>query len=521
MREKTGEERVIKSAGVVSAGTLLSRITGLIRLQVIAYLFGYSQATDAFWLAFSLPNLMRALLAEGALSSAFIPVFSDYCSTREESEVWRLANSIFNLLLIFTGFVVTAGIVLAPFYIPYLGIGFRGNPAQLSLTIYLTQLMWPFLIFISLAALVMAILNCKGHFASPAFAPLFFNLSLVFCGILLMPRLGIYSLALGVLLGGVIQLLFQVPSIVRRGFTYQPIIQFKEEGVRRVFRLIIPAILGSITLQISVIVTRIFASTLPPGSISGLQYAMRLIQFPLGLFPIALSTAIFPHLSSLVAVKDMGGVKKAVSTGLRMVSFLLIPSSVGLIMIREELIRVLFQHGAFSYQDTLITGQALLGYSVGLFAMGAVMILTRTFYSLQDVVTPLKIFIFSLLVNIVLNFLLIGPLKHQGLALATSLSVILNMGLLILWLKKKLGDIDGYSILSSIGKISLASALMGAGIYLFSTLFELMNLELSFAWRIGYVCISLAIGIGIIAGVSHLMKIQEFKFLIRSVLKKR
>jgi len=520
LKQKTREERLIKSAGVVSAGTLTSRITGLIRLQVIAYLFGYSQATDAFWLAFSLPNLMRALFAEGALSSAFVPVFSDYCSTRNDDDVWKLANSIFNLLFIFTSLIAVLGVIFAPFYIPYLGIGFKNNPAQLYLAIYLTQLMWPFLLFISLAALVMAILNCKGHFASPAFAPLFFNLSLVFCGISLMPVLGIYSLAVGVVVGGAIQLLFQIPSLVKRGFKYRFILSLKEEGVRRVFKLIIPAILGSITLQISVVITRIFASTLPVGSISGLQYAMRLIQFPLGLFPIALSTAIFPRLSSLAAVKDMQGVKNAFSTGIRMVLFLLIPSSVGLIIMREELVRALFQYGAFSHQDTLITSEALFYYSLGLFAMGAVMILIRTFYSLQDVVTPLKVFVFSLLVNVVLNFLLIGPLKHQGLALATSLSVIFNMGLLVFWLKKKIGSIDGGSILISAMQIILASALMGGGIYLLSNFFDLLNLKSSLLGEVIYICLSVVVGVGIIAGISYLMRIREFKLLVSSLFRK-
>ena len=521
MEEKTRDERIIKSAGIVSAGTLASRITGLIRLQVIAYLFGYSQATDAFWLAFSLPNLLRALLAEGALSSSFIPVFSEYCSRRGEKETWELANSIFNLLLIITGCVVIAGVASAPLYLPYLGFGFRNNPGQLSLAIHLTQLMWPFLLFISLAALVMAALNCKGHFSSPAFAPLFFNLSLIACGMLFVPRLGIYSLAVGVVAGGAIQLLVQFPSLIKRGFRYRFMFSLKDEGVRRIFRLMAPAILGSVTLQISVLITRIFATTLPTGSISSLQYAMRLIQFPLGLFPIALSTAIFPRLSSLAAINDMQGVRKAVAMGLRMVSFLLIPSSVGLMMLRKELVTVLFQHGAFSYQDTVMTGEALFFYCIGLCAMGAIMILVRAFYSLQDVVTPLKIFAVSLVLNIVLNILLIGPLKHQGLALATSLSVIFNMGALIFCLKRRLGSIDGLSVLVSVLRIGVTSALMAGGIYLVSIFFKTGHLEFSFLWVISYVCLSIVVGIGIVTAVSYAMNSAEFTLLTRSLLKRR
>ena len=520
MEEKIKEEGVIRSAGIVSIGTLASRITGLIRLQVIAYFFGYSQATDAFWLAFSLPNLFRALLAEGALSAAFIPVFSEYYSKRGEKEAWRLVNSIFSFLLIITGLVVVLGIVLAPYYIPYFAIGFKNNSTQLSLTIYLTQFMWPFLLFISLAALVMATLNCRGHFLSPAFAPLFFNFSFIACGILFLPKLGIYSLALGVVLGGAIQLFFQFPSLIKRGFRYHFFFSLKDEGVRRVFKLIGPAILGSITLQVSVVITRIFASTLPVGGISSLQYAMRLIQFPLGLFPIALSTAIFPRLSSLVATKNMEGVKKVVSMGMKMVLFLLIPSSIGLVMIGKELVAVLFQHGAFSFQDTLITSQALYCYCLGLFAMGSVMILTRVFYSLQDMLAPLKVFALSVLLNVILNFLLIGPLRHQGLALSTSLSVIFNMAVLIFWLRKKLGSIDGYSLLFLILRISLASILMGGGIYVLSIFFNLLNLRSSFFWTIGYVVFSIILGISIITVASHVMKIEEFKLLVNSFFRK-
>jgi len=513
-------ERIVKSAGIVSLGTLFSRITGLVRLQIIAYLFGYSQATDAFWLAFTLPNLLRALLAEGALSTAFIPVFSEWYSKKGEVEAWRLANSIFNLLLLVVSVIVIAGMILAPLYVPYFGIGFKKNPEQMSLAIYLTQFMWPFLLFISLAALVMAILNCREHFTSPAFAPLFFNLSFILCALLLVQKLGIYSLALGVVLGGAVQLFIQVPSLVKRGFKYRFCLSLREEGVGKVFKLILPAILGSITLQVSVAVTRIFASTLPPGGISGLQYAMRLIQFPLGLFPIALSTVIFPKFSSMAATKDMRGLKEAVNMGVKMVFFLLVPSSVGLIMLRKELVSLLFQHGAFSYQNTLITSEALFCYCLGLFAMGGVMILTRAFYSLQDMVTPLKISLVSLVVNIVLNFVLIGPLKHRGLALATSLSIILNMGLLALWLREKLGGIGGYSIFLSFVRTLGISALMGGGIYLILAFFTGLDPAFSLAYRIGVLILSLVAGVGIVAGASYLVKAEEFKLIIHSVRRK-
>jgi putative peptidoglycan lipid II flippase len=320
-----------------------------------------------------------------------------------------------------------------------------------------------------------------------------------------------------VVLGGVVQLFIQIPSLIKKGFKYRFYLSWKGEGVGKVFKLIFPAILGSITLQVSVVVTRIFASTLPPGGISGLQYAMRLIQFPLGLFPIALSTAIFPRFSSLVAIKDMGGLKEAVNMGVRMVFFLLLPSAVGLILLRKELVSLLFQYGAFSYQDTLLTSEALFCYSLGLFAMGGVMILTRAFYSLQDMITPLKVFLLCLGVNIVLNFVLIGPLKHRGLALATSLSIILNMGLLAFWLREKLGGIGGYSIFLSFVRTLSISALMGGGIYFILSFLTRLNPAFSLGYRIAVLVLSLITGVGIVAVVSYLTQAEEFKLIVRSL----
>lgn len=516
MKEKIRDVKLVKAAGIVSLGTLFSRVTGLIRLQVIAFLFGYSQATDAFWLAFTLPNLLRALLAEGALSTAFIPVFSEWYSRKGEEQAWRLASNILNTLILLSGLVVAGGIICAPLYLPYFGVGFRGDPHQMGLAIQLTQFMWPFLMFMSLGALAMAILNCRGQFDIPAFAPLFFNVSLIAFALIFASRIGIYSLAIGVIVGGLLQLLVQVPSLVRRGFKYQFFLSWREEGVRKVFRLILPAILGSITLQVSVVITRIFASTLPAGGISGLQYAMRLIQFPLGLFPIAISTVIFPRLSSLTALGDKEGVRKTVGLGMRMVFFLLLPSMMGLIVIRKELISLLFQYGAFSQADTLITSGALLYYSFGLFAMGGVMILTRAFYSLQDVVTPLKIFLASLALNVLFNFLLIGPLQHKGLALSTSLSVIFNMSLLAFFLRRKLGGIQGYSITFSFLRTLSISLAMGGVVYLLSIFLRQLDLASSVYYQAVFIVLSLAVGMGMVAGVSYLLRIEEFKLILRS-----
>jgi len=511
------KSRIIKSAGIVSLGTLLSRIFGLIRLQTIAYIFGSSEATDAFWMGFTLPNLLRSLLAEGALSAAFIPIFSDYLSTKGEEEARRLANNIFSILSLVLVMVVGLGICLAPWYVPYLAFGFKGNSSQMHLTIRLTQMMFPFLFFICLAAVAMAILNCKAHFGTPAFAPLLFNIAIILSAFLLSVKYGIYSLAIGVVIGGAVQFLFQVPSRVRRGFTYHPVLSPGDPGVRRILRLMGPAILGGMTLQVNVIITRVFASTLPPGSISSLQYAMRLIQLPLGLFAIALSTAIFPSLSSLAAEARLDELRETTSLGMRAVLLVLIPSAIGLIIIRTPLISLLFEHGAFLSRDTLMTSQALLCYSLGLVAMGEVMLLTRAFYSLQDVLTPLKVSIFILGLNVLLNFLLISPLKHSGLALATSIAMTANMLILLFLLRRRLKGIEEIRLAACFFKVSLISAVMGIGVHYLLKLISTPLRSPSLALEAARVSSAIIAGAGIFCALAYLTKLKEFRLVLQAL----
>jgi len=507
---------IIKAAGIVGLGTLLSRILGLVRLQVIAYIFGSSAATDAFWIGFTLPNLLRSLLAEGALSTAFIPVFSEWLKTKGEEEAKKLVNNVLNILMVILVVVVGLGIFLAPSYVKYLGIGFREHPSQMQLAIGLTQVMFPFLFFISLAAVAMAVLNCKGHFATPAFAPVLFNISVILCAFLLTPKYGIYSLAIGVVLGGIIQFLFQMPSLVKMGFGYHFIFSLRDPGVRKIARLMGPAILGGMTLQINVIITRVFASTLSTGSISSLQYAMRLIQFPLGLFAIALSTSIFPALSSLAAEEKVGEMSKTVSLGIRLILLVLIPSTVGLIIIKRPLVGLLFQHGAFLSRDTLMTSQALFCYSLGLVGMGGVMILTRAFYSLQDVITPVKVSVAIVALNTLLNFLLISPLKHSGLALATSISMMSNMLILFFLLKRRLRKMEERKVIACLLKVIFVSAAMGAGVYSLLKFVSPFLRPSSLGLEIVQVSGAIGVGIAIFCLLAYFLKLDEFKVVIHS-----
>lgn len=509
------QDKIVKAAGIVGLGTFFSRLFGLIRLQVIAYIFGYSQATDAFWIGFTLPNLFRSLLAEGALSTAFIPVFSEWLRNKGRKEAEILANNILNILILILTITVAAGVFLAPIYVPWLAFGFREFFSQMQLAINLTRVMFPFLFFISIAALIMAILNCEGHFFSPAFAPLLFNIAVIFSAILLTPLYGIYSLAIGVVLGGGIQFFFQIPFLKHKDYHYRFILSFKDPGVKKILKLMGPAALGGITLQVNILINRVFASTLPPGSISSLQYAMRLIQLPLGIFAIALSTAIFPSLSSLDIKKKMKEFRSTLSLGLRIVFLLLIPSSIGLIIIGKPLICLIFQHGAFLSEDTLMTNQALFYYSIGLFAMGGVMVLNRAFYSLQDMMTPFKVSFLIMLVNVLLNFLLISPLKQGGLALATSISMIINMIILFFLLRRRLRSMEGGKLFSSFLKISLASFMMGGGIYLFMRIISLSEGTSSLFLQIIQLSASLGIGIGIFSLLAYFLRLEEFKMVLQ------
>jgi len=406
--------------------------------------------------------------------------------------------------------------LLAPIYVPSIAFGFRAHASQLSLTVQLTQLMFPFLFCVSVGALVMGILNCRGHFAMPALAPAFFNITLIVAAIAWHQALGIYVLGLGVLLGGVVQLVIQLPVLMRSGFRYRPSFFLRDPGLRRMGKLMLPAVLAGVTLQANLLINRGFASMLAPGGVSALLYAMRIIQFPLGLAPIALSTALFPQLSQLAAEGRTEDLRGATALGLRMVWFLLVPATVGLIVVRRPLVAVLFQYGAFVSQDSALTAGALLYYCLGLGAMGGVMILNRAFYAVQDVVTPLKVSIAVVGVNVMLNLVLIGPLAHEGLALATSLSMGFNVLSLHLLLVRRIGRLEKQGIGWLLLKTTGISAAMGGAIWV--VLERLRILLGGGPWGlILTVTLVLAVGLGVYVVLARLLAMPELAMVVDAV----
>lgn len=418
--------------------TLISRVLGFIRDIVIARLFGAGIGADAFFVAFRLPNLLRRLFAEGAFSQAFVPVLSEYKAQRPHVEVKQLvdhiAGSLAAILMLFT----LLGILAAPALVLLFAPGFTEVQDKYELTAAMLRITFPYLLFISLTAMAGGILNSYGRFAIPAFTPVFLNLSLIGAAIWLAPALEqpVTGLAWGVFAGGVVQFLFQFPFLLRLGLMPIPRIGFHHEGVRRILRLMGPAIFGVSVAQINLLIGTLIASFLTTGSVSWLYYSDRLVEFPLGIFGIALSTAILPQLSEKHAKGSAEAFSHLLDWALRWVVLIGTPASLGLAILSGPTLCTLFQYGEFGSHDVEMARLSLMAYALGLLGFLLIKVIAPGYYSRQDTKTPVRIGVVALLSNIVLNLLLIAPLAHAGLALATSLSAYLNAGLLYLGLRK-------------------------------------------------------------------------------------
>ncbi len=459
--------RVTNAAGIVGSATLLSRIFGFLRDVVIAGYFGAGLGSDAFFVAFRIPNLLRRLFAEGSLSIAFIPVFTEYLTNKGKDEAFKLAGSAILLLSIILTILALVGILLSPLIVRIIAPGFAGSPEKLSLTITLTRIMFPYIFFIGMVALCMGILNVLGHFAAPALAPVFLNLAMIGGVFFISPHLSepITGLAIGVIIGGILQLLLQIPFIIRKGVFFWKKTRIYHAELKKVGLLMLPTIFGAAVYQINILVGTLLASLLPEGSVSYLYYADRLVQFPLGIFAIAMATAVLPSLSRQAAAEDFTGVRETFAHAMNLVFFITIPSMVGLIILREPIISLLFKRGAFDAETTRLTAVALLYYGMGLWAFSAVRIVVSTFYALQDTKTPVRMAVVSVIANIILGVLLMGPMGHGGLALSTSLASMLNLVLLIRALRVTLGSLELKSIKESVCKTLVSSVMMGAVVW--------------------------------------------------------
>ena len=503
-----------KAAGAVSGMTILSRIFGFIRDAFIAMTFGSSTAADAFFVAFRIPNMQRRVLGEGAVSSAFIPVFAEVLAQNGKQAAQELTANIFNILLILLSIASLILFIFSPAVITVFAPGFMDNPEKFKLTVDLTRWMAPYLFFIGLTAFSMGILNSLKVFALPAATPILQNIVMITSMIILVPIMEepIFGLAIGVVIGGALQVLIQLPLIRRKGYGFKKDLNFKHPEVVKIAKLMGPAIVGLAVYEVNLLVDTLLASTLAEGSISYLYYGNRLVQLPLGVFATALAIVLLPTLSSHAAKGELKNLVKTLSLSIRFILFITIPATIGLIILREPIVNTLWERGAFLHTTTQNTAVALLYYSIGLCAFSGIKIIAPAFYSLQDTKTPAKIGIYSMGLNIILNLILMGPLKHGGLALATSLSALFNVIVLIHYLRKRLGLLEGRKIFNSSIKVSIAAAAMGIITYLSKEFF--FSFDDPIKIRIVSLMACISIGMLIYAIISHLFNNEEWQFLL-------
>jgi putative peptidoglycan lipid II flippase len=525
-----------RATGVVGIAVLCSRILGLIREQVFAGLFGAGKNLDAFLIAFRVPNLLRDLFAEGALSTAFITTFSKKIATEGDESAWRLGNKVATLTAVFMSAVTLLGIIFAP-QIIYVMTGFGGwSPEKTETTILLTRIMWPFILLVSLAALVMGMLNAKNVFGAPAMASSYFNLGSIISGVAfgywLDPHFGTRSLiglALGTLIGGLWQLMAQFPSLRRVGYKYHPDFSWRDKGVRTVLTLMGPAVIAASAVQVNVLVNSGFAARVTDaaghvidGPVSWLNIAFRLMQLPLGIFGVAVGTVTLPLVSRTAALGDMTGFRSALAHAVRLVMLLTIPAAVGLIILAQPIISVIYEHGRFTAEATRQTAAALQFYAIGLAAYSAVKVLAPAFYALDKRYLPMMVSILSILINFVLNwfFMFKLGLGHRGLALAVSLVAIINFLLLYIMMQKHAGSLDTGALVGLLAKLAVPLALLAGICWLSLEVMFYPGAHLPEWQRIFGVLLVISVAAAVFFGSAFLFRVDEVRDVVDLVRRK-
>lgn len=451
-------QRVSEAAGLIMVAMIVSRVLGYVRDLLIYAFFGQNEITDAYNAAFSIPDFLYMLLVGGALSSAFIPVFSSYIALKKEEEAWEVASIISSVIMLLMVTGVIAGLIFTPELVHLLVPGF--SPYATSLTIKLTRIMFFQAILMGLSGISMGILNSYRHFAAPAIGSVLYNLGIITVGVLLAPKLGIEAFSIGVVVGALLNFVVQIPSLLRCGLRYRLNFNIRHPGVTRICVLILPILLSLSVTQFNLFVNQNLASGLPAGSVAALRTAQRLIQLPIGIFAIAIGVASFPAMAGLAAQHKWREFRRTFSMSMRSIIFFNVPSAIGLIVLAVPIVRVLFEQGMFTPQATFQTAYALWFYSVGLVPYAALQVLNRVFYSLQDTITPALMAFVTVALNVFLNLELMPWLGHGGLALGYSLAGAFNVGCLLYLLSRRVKGIGGGEILVSLGKSLLASLVM-------------------------------------------------------------
>ena len=531
---------IARSASVVSAAVMVSRILGLAREMIFAYFFGASKsyAYDAYVIAFRIPNMLRALFAEGALSAAFVTVFSDYLATRGKEKAERLSNITATALIILLGPAVICGIIFAPLIVSTLAPGYTASPEKFQLTVTLARVMMPYILLVALAAKAMGVLNACDRFAVPALSSSFFNIGSVCGGLFLAsfladrtlahpvgaiiehPARGIVGMAGGVLFGGILQYAFQAPSLRRAGFRFRPVWDLGDPGLRRLALLFGPAVIGAAAVQVNVVVNSNFASTLPGnGPVSWLSYAFRLMQFPMGLFGVSIATATLPSISRSAALSDTQQFGNTLSASLRLAFLMTVPSAVGLAVLAKPIVALIYQRGDFGPIDTGHTAAALGFYAVGLAGYAGTKLMAPAFYALNDGRTPMLVSLASIGVNFALNWVLVQAMQERGLALSTSVVALMNFGVLYWLMYRRVGDIGVRTTAIALAKILAASGLMGAVCWMLSGLISASTAGSApgLAMRLVSVAASVGVGAGVFYAAAYFLGVRELESAVHGI----
>ncbi|HEY7184949.1 MAG TPA: murein biosynthesis integral membrane protein MurJ [Vicinamibacterales bacterium] len=514
--EPSGSSKLARSAASAGIATMASRILGLARDQVLASLFGAAAQLDAYYVAFRIPNLLRDLFAEGAMSAAFVPTFTKYLTTAGKTSAWRLTNLVLTALAIITGTLVLLGIVFAePLVRLMTDSDYTSNVAKLTLTVELARVMMPTLTLIALAAALMGVLNSLHHFFIPALSPAMFNVVTIvfaFAVVPFMDRLGIQpivAIAISTTLGGLAQLALQWPTLRAEGFRYRPMIDWTDAGLRRVLVLMGPGTIGLAATQVNLLVNTALA-TRQEGAVTWLQLAFRLMYFPIGLFGVSIATATLPAVSRHTAQNEPSAVRDTIADGLSLMLMLNVPATIGLAVLAVPIVRLLFEHGRFTPADTLATAAALQFYAIGLIGYSIVRIASPTFYALGRARTPVTISVITVLVNAALNITLMNVMGYRGLALGTSMAALFNATMLLVLLRSHFHGLRERQLLSAMVRIGMASALMGATA--FYTHEQLQEWLPSHAIAVQALRLGTAIGLAVVvlAASAWALRIREF-----------
>jgi putative peptidoglycan lipid II flippase len=522
-----------KATGKVSAAVMASRVLGLAREMMFAGLFGGSKWMDCFYLAFKVPNLLRDLFAEGALSQAFVTTFSKKLKTEGEAPAWRLANKMVTLAAVFMSVVTLIGMAIAPWIVDFLTLLSRSgstprkyDPAEIALTVTMVRVMYPFILIVSLSALVMGMLNARNVFGMPALSSCFFNLGSMIGGAAfgywMDPNWGPQSLigfAIGVVIGGLAQLTCQFPSLRKVGYRFKADFQWKDSGVRKILKLMGPAVIAASVVQVNVVVNAMFAYGVGEGAVSWLSYAFRLMQLPIGVFGVAVATVTLPALSR-AAVGGIGeDFKPILAKGLRLVFFLVLPSTIGLVLLAEPIVSVLYERGAFDPVDRAQTAVALRAYGYGLVCYASLKVLQPAFYAIDKRWIPMMVSIFAFGTNLGFNWFFVFIMKwgHESLALTTSITASMNFLILFVAMRKFAGDFGTSDLLVLLGKLALAGAVMGTVCVAANHYYFQDPAHLSFVMRAGGLAVTVGVAAVVYFFTTRLLKVAEAKDALEMV----